>query len=63
MFRYYPYEELYFLEGAKKVRDRVNCQMIYIGGCTDLASVEQVMNDAEKAAIREALETCGLRLA
>ncbi len=45
MFRYYPYEELYFLEGAKKVRDRVNCQMIYIGGCTDLASIEQVMSE------------------
>jgi 2,4-dienoyl-CoA reductase-like NADH-dependent reductase (Old Yellow Enzyme family) len=43
MFRYYPYEELYFLEDAKKIRDRVNCQMIYIGGCTELESVERVM--------------------
>jgi 2,4-dienoyl-CoA reductase-like NADH-dependent reductase (Old Yellow Enzyme family) len=43
MFRYYPYEELYFLEDAKRVRDRVNCQMIYIGGCTDLASIDKVM--------------------
>ncbi len=43
MFRYYPYEELYFLEDAKRVRDRVNCQMIYIGGCTDVASIEKVM--------------------
>ena len=45
MFRHYPYEELYFLEGAKRVRDRVNCQMIYIGGCTDLDSVEAVMRE------------------
>jgi 2,4-dienoyl-CoA reductase-like NADH-dependent reductase (Old Yellow Enzyme family) len=45
MFRYYPYEELYFLEDAKKIRDRVNCQMIYIGGCTDLDSVEAVMRE------------------
>ena len=45
MFRYYPYEELYFLEDAKKIRDRVNCQMIYIGGCTDLDSVEAVMKE------------------
>jgi 2,4-dienoyl-CoA reductase-like NADH-dependent reductase (Old Yellow Enzyme family) len=45
MFRYYPYEELYFLDGAKQVRDRVNCQMIYIGGCTDLDSVEIVMKE------------------
>jgi 2,4-dienoyl-CoA reductase-like NADH-dependent reductase (Old Yellow Enzyme family) len=43
MFRYYPYEELYFLDDAKRVRDRVNCQMIYIGGCTDIASIEKVM--------------------
>ena len=44
MFRYYPYEELYFLEEAKQVRDRVkNAQMIYIGGCTELDSVERVM--------------------
>jgi 2,4-dienoyl-CoA reductase-like NADH-dependent reductase (Old Yellow Enzyme family) len=43
MFRYYPYEELYFLEDAKKIRDRVNCQMVYIGGCSELESVEKVM--------------------
>ncbi len=45
MFRYYPYEELYFLEDAKRVRDRVNCQMVYIGGCTDVASIEKVMRE------------------
>jgi len=45
LFRYYPYEELYFLEGAKRVRDKVNCQMVYIGGCTDLNSLENVMRE------------------
>ncbi len=45
MFRYYPYEELYFLEDAKRVRDRVNCQMVYIGGCTDVVSIETVMRE------------------
>lgn len=45
MFRYYPYEELYFLENAKRIRDRVNCQMVYIGGCTDLDSLENVMKE------------------
>ena len=46
MFKHYPYEELYFLEDAKKVRDRVkNAQMIYIGGCTELDSLERVMAD------------------
>lgn len=43
MFRHYPYEELYFLEDAKKVRDRVQCQMVYIGGCTELSSIDTVM--------------------
>ena len=45
MFRYYPYEELYFLEGAKRVRDRVGCQMVYIGGCTEMDSIERVMKE------------------
>ncbi|MGB1141529.1 MAG: NADH:flavin oxidoreductase, partial [Halioglobus sp.] len=44
MFKHYPYEELYFLEDAKRVRDRVkHAQMIYIGGCTELESIERVM--------------------
>lgn len=44
MFKHYPYEELYFLEDAKRVRDRIKrAQMIYIGGCTELASIEKVM--------------------
>ena len=42
MFRDYPYYENYFLEDAKQIRDRVNCQMIYIGGCTEAESVEEV---------------------
>jgi 2,4-dienoyl-CoA reductase-like NADH-dependent reductase (Old Yellow Enzyme family) len=45
MFRDYPYYENYFLEDAKKIRDRVGCQMVYIGGCTELASLEQVMKE------------------
>lgn len=46
MFRSYPYYENYFLEDAKRVRDRVkNAQMIYIGGCTDLESIENVMKE------------------
>ena len=45
MFRDYPYYENYFLEDAKQIRDRVNCQMIYIGGCTEVASIEQVMKE------------------
>ena len=45
MFRDYPYYENYFLEDAKQIRERVNCQMIYIGGCTELESLEQVMKE------------------
>ena len=34
IFKSYPYEELYLLEGCKRVRDRVkNAQLVYIGGC------------------------------
>jgi 2,4-dienoyl-CoA reductase-like NADH-dependent reductase (Old Yellow Enzyme family) len=45
LFKNYPYYENYFLEDAKKVRDSVNCQMIYIGGCTELDSLEEVMRE------------------
>ena len=45
MFRQYPYEELYFREGAMRVRDRVNCQMVYIGGCSTAESLDQLMRD------------------
>ncbi|MGI9278567.1 MAG: NADH:flavin oxidoreductase [Endozoicomonas sp.] len=46
LFREYPYRELYFLEGCKRVRDRVrNAQMIYIGGCHTMESLETVMRE------------------
>ena len=45
LFRHYPYQELYFLEDAKRVRDRVQCQMVYIGGCTEIQSIEKVMQE------------------
>lgn len=41
-----PYEELYFLDGHKRVRDAVkNAQMIYIGGCHEMHSLETVMKE------------------
>lgn len=43
LFKHYPYEELFFLEDAKRVRDRVSCQMIYVGGCTEVASLHRLM--------------------
>lgn len=44
LFKVYPYEEMYFLEHAKKIRDRVKCQVVYIGGVCTNNSIEQVMS-------------------
>ncbi|NIB42919.1 NADH:flavin oxidoreductase [Pseudomaricurvus alkylphenolicus] len=44
IFKQYPYKELYFLDGCRRVRDVVkNAQMVYIGGCHTLESLAQVM--------------------
>ena len=43
MFRDYPYEELYFLEAAGRVRDAVDCAVVYIGGCSTLASLDRAL--------------------
>jgi 2,4-dienoyl-CoA reductase-like NADH-dependent reductase (Old Yellow Enzyme family) len=45
MFRKYPYEELYFLDDARRIRDRVQCQLVYIGGCSTRASIDTVMRE------------------
>jgi 2,4-dienoyl-CoA reductase-like NADH-dependent reductase (Old Yellow Enzyme family) len=34
MFRNYPYRDLYLMEKAKRIRDRVQCQMCYVGGAS-----------------------------
>lgn len=44
MFRDYPYHEMYLLEAAKKVRDRVKGNLVYIGGATETESLEIAMN-------------------
>ncbi|AZA80104.1 NADH:flavin oxidoreductase [Chryseobacterium sp. G0186] len=43
MFKTYPYKELYLLEAAKKIRDAVKCNLIYVGGATEVESFEKVM--------------------
>jgi len=43
LFKQYPYQELYILDGCKQVRDNVDCQMVYIGGCSNTESLETVM--------------------
>jgi len=44
MFKRYPYEETYFLDHAKKIRDRVQCGVCYIGGVCTNESVRNVMS-------------------
>jgi 2,4-dienoyl-CoA reductase-like NADH-dependent reductase (Old Yellow Enzyme family) len=43
MFKDYPYEEMYFLEQAQRIRDRVQCGVCYIGGVCTSASIRTVM--------------------
>jgi 2,4-dienoyl-CoA reductase-like NADH-dependent reductase (Old Yellow Enzyme family) len=45
LFKEYPYHEMYFRDGCRRVRDAVDCQVAYIGGCSTLESLEQIMND------------------
>ncbi len=45
MFRNYPYHELYFLEQARRVREAVQCNMIYVGGASTNESFAQLMNE------------------
>jgi 2,4-dienoyl-CoA reductase-like NADH-dependent reductase (Old Yellow Enzyme family) len=48
LFRDYPYKELYFLEGAKRIRDRIKrAKVVYIGGVSTLASIETAMQEFE----------------
>ena len=56
MFKNYPYEELYFLEGAKRVRDRIkNAKLCYIGGVCTMESLETVMREFDFVEIGRAL--------
>jgi len=43
MFRNYPYHELFLLDAAKKIRAKVKCNLIYIGGATTPESLAQAM--------------------
>jgi 2,4-dienoyl-CoA reductase-like NADH-dependent reductase (Old Yellow Enzyme family) len=43
MFKDYPYEEMYFLEQAQRIRERVQCGVCYIGGVCTAASIRKVM--------------------
>lgn len=45
LFRNYDYHELYFLEQAKRVREAVQCNMIYVGGASTNDSFERLMKE------------------
>lgn len=44
MFKSYPYEEMYFLEHARRIRDRVQCGVCYIGGVCTNDSIRTLMD-------------------
>lgn len=45
VMRRYPFQELYFLEQARKVRAAVKMALGYIGGVVSIDGVERVMNE------------------
>lgn len=55
LFKHYPYQELYFLDGAKRVRDRVQCKVCYIGGVSTAASMETAIQEFDLIQIGRAL--------
>ncbi len=44
MFKHYPYEETFLLENALRVRDAVQCKMVYLGGACHRESMDKVLN-------------------
>jgi 2,4-dienoyl-CoA reductase-like NADH-dependent reductase (Old Yellow Enzyme family) len=46
MFHNYPYHEMYFLDGARRVRDTVkNAKVCYIGGVSTVDSMEKAIKE------------------
>ena len=43
LFKEYPYEELFFLEHAQRIRDAVGCGVCYVGGATSSRSFATLM--------------------
>lgn len=56
MFREYPYRELYFLDGARRVRDRVKrAKICYIGGVSTPHSLETALGEFDFVQLGRAL--------
>jgi 2,4-dienoyl-CoA reductase-like NADH-dependent reductase (Old Yellow Enzyme family) len=45
VMRDYPFEELYFLEYARQVRERVKLPLVLLGGCLSSANLETAMRE------------------
>jgi 2,4-dienoyl-CoA reductase-like NADH-dependent reductase (Old Yellow Enzyme family) len=43
--RYYPYEPLFLLEGAKEIRDAVDIPVIYVGGVLSKNHIENILSE------------------
>ncbi len=44
MFREYPFEETYFFDAARRIRDRVKCGVCYVGGANSNDSLRKLMS-------------------
>lgn len=45
MFKEYPYVDLYLREDALRIRERVDCVVCYIGGCSSADNIASLMSD------------------
>ena len=45
MFKTYPYEENFFLEQSRRIREKVQCGVCYIGGVCSNESIRTLMSD------------------
>jgi 2,4-dienoyl-CoA reductase-like NADH-dependent reductase (Old Yellow Enzyme family) len=43
LFKHYPYEDLYLLEHAQRIRDQVDCKMVYVGGASGNDNFAELM--------------------
>ena len=43
LFKVYPYHDLYFIEQAKRILERVKCKVVYIGGASSRKNLDQLM--------------------
>jgi 2,4-dienoyl-CoA reductase-like NADH-dependent reductase (Old Yellow Enzyme family) len=56
MFFDYPYEEMYFLDGTRRVRDTVkNAKVCYLGGVSTVESIEKAMAEFDFIEMARAL--------